>query len=82
MPKAKAGKHSKRMRIIRITLFVWLVLTGVWTLLLVPSLMLWINSTPWIVVMSWWANVSASAANFTAAYMMLMQMKENSDAET
>jgi hypothetical protein len=46
---------------------VHLALTVVWVLLMVPSLLWWRESVPWLVVMSVWANVAGSAASWQSA---------------
>lgn len=52
----------------KLFLYVWGIATLVWFVLLVPSLLIWKDSILWIIVMSWWANVAASAAAFVAAH--------------
>lgn len=42
-------------------------LTVAWAILLVPSVLWWKNSVPWIVAMSAYANVAASGAAWMAA---------------
>jgi hypothetical protein len=42
-------------------------LTGVWLLLIVPSLVWWRESVPWLVFMSVWANVAGHFASWQAA---------------
>lgn len=37
---------------------VHLAMTGVWLVLLIPSLIWWRESVPWLVFMSVWANVA------------------------
>lgn len=39
-------------------------LTLVWLLLIIPSLIWWRESVPWLVFMSVWANVAASASSW------------------
>lgn len=46
----------------------WSAMTLIWVVLLLPSLLLWKDSILWIIVMSWWANVAASAAAAVAAH--------------
>ena len=43
------------------------VLTVTWALLMVPSLLFWQESVPWLVVMSCWANIAGSAASWQSA---------------
>jgi hypothetical protein len=43
------------------------VLTVVWILLIIPSLLWWRESLPWLVTMSVWANIAGSAASWMAA---------------
>lgn len=52
----------------KVMLKVWGTATVVWAILLVPSLLWWSESIMWVIVMSWWANVSSSAAAFLAAH--------------
>lgn len=42
-------------------------LTVTWVLLIAPSLIWWRESVPWLVMMSVWANVAASAAAYQGA---------------
>jgi RsiW-degrading membrane proteinase PrsW (M82 family) len=42
-------------------------LTVVWALLMIPSLLFWQESVPWLVIMSCWANVAGSAASWQSA---------------
>lgn len=42
-------------------------LTIAWVILMVPSVIWWKNSVPWLIFMSVWANVAASAAAWMAA---------------
>lgn len=72
--------HRRRMKIVIVTLIVWAIATAAWSGLLVPTLMLWKQSVTWIVIMSWWANVASSAANFTAAWMMWTNLKEGDES--
>ena len=44
-----------------------LALTVIWGLLIIPSILWWSHSVPWLVFMSVWANVAASAASWQAA---------------
>jgi membrane protein YqaA with SNARE-associated domain len=46
---------------------VHLALTAAWALLMVPSLLWWQESVPWLVTMSCYANVAGSAASWMAA---------------
>lgn len=57
----------------KVQLAIWGIATLVWAMLLIPSLLWWKDSLLWIIVMSWWANVSASAAACLAAYSVLEQ---------
>jgi hypothetical protein len=56
----------------RAALWFWAIATIGWALLLVPTLLWWKQSLVWIVLMSWWANVAASAAAF---YSVWTEMK-------
>lgn len=47
--------------------WVWLILTVVWAILLVPSILWWKDSLLWVIIMSWGANVAASAAAYLSA---------------
>jgi hypothetical protein len=42
-------------------------LTLAWGMLIIPSILWWSQSVPWLVFMSAWANVAASAASWQAA---------------
>lgn len=44
-----------------------LVLTFVWILLIIPSLVLWSDSIMWVVFMSVWANVAGHFSSWQAA---------------
>lgn len=44
-----------------------LVMLVVWTLLLVPTMLLWQESIPWIVFMSWYANTVGHWSAFTSS---------------
>lgn len=44
-----------------------LVMTGVWLVLLFPTLLLWKESVTWIVIMSWYANFVGHIAAWVAA---------------
>lgn len=46
---------------------VWLGCTITWLLLAIPSIIWWSQSIAWLVFMSVWANVAASAATWQAA---------------
>lgn len=46
---------------------VWRGCTVLWALLIIPSVLRWSNSIAWLVFMSVWANVAASAATWQAA---------------
>jgi hypothetical protein len=46
---------------------VWLGCTIVWLLLAIPSILWWSQSIAWLVFMSVWANIAASAAAWQAA---------------
>lgn len=52
----------------RVMMAVWFVFTLMWGVLLWPSLQYWSDSVAWIVIMSWWANLAASAVNYLAAH--------------
>lgn len=52
----------------KVQLVLWGCATALWVLLLIPSLLIWKDSILWVIIMSWWANVSASAAAFLAAH--------------
>ena len=41
--------------------------TVAWTLLMIPSLLWWQESVPWLVIMSCWANIAGSAASWQSA---------------
>ena len=53
-------------------LWFWATMTIVWIILLIPSLLIWKDSILWIIIMSWWANVAASAA---AVYSIHTEIK-------
>jgi hypothetical protein len=42
-------------------------LTVIWVLLIPPSILLWRDSVPYLVLISVWANVAGSAASWQAA---------------
>ena len=42
-------------------------LTLAWAALIIPSLLFWRESVPWLVLMSAWANVAGSAASWQSA---------------
>lgn len=42
-------------------------LTVVWIMLIIPSVLLWKDSIPYLVFMSAWANIAGSAASWQAA---------------
>lgn len=44
-----------------------LVLTGMWIVLIIPTLLFWRESVLWIALMSIWANISGHAAAWQAA---------------
>ena len=52
----------------KVQLWVWGITTVLWIVLLIPSILWWKDSILWVIIMSWWANVSASAAAFLAAH--------------
>lgn len=62
----------------RIMLWLWGAMTVTWLLLLIPTLLWWKDSLVWVVVMSWWANVAASAAAF---YGLLTELKAKQRAK-
>lgn len=41
--------------------------TAAWLLLGVPTFVLWLESVPWVVAMSWWANVASHWAAWQAS---------------
>ena len=49
-------------------LWFWGVTTLLWAILLIPSLLWWKESILWLVMMSWWANVAASASAFLSSH--------------
>lgn len=49
-------------------LIFWSAALFAWIILLAPSLIWWRESLTWIIIMSWWANVAASAAAFYSLY--------------
>ena len=44
------------------------VMTVVWVLLIIPSLLFWKESVTWVIVMSLWANIAAHWAAFQGAH--------------
>ena len=44
-----------------------LTTTLLWVMLMIPSLLWWRESVPWLVIMSVWANVAGSAASWQSA---------------
>lgn len=62
---------------LRFQLWVWGAFTVIWVVLLIPTLLWWKDSLVWIVVMSWWANVAASASAFLTIKSELEQRKRN-----
>jgi hypothetical protein len=52
------------------------ILTGVWLLLIFPSLILWRNSITWVVFMSVWANVAGHFSSWQAARVEVNQETE------
>jgi aryl carrier-like protein len=44
-----------------------LIMTGVWAIMLVPSVIWWRESVVWLVFMSWYANLVGHIAAFVAA---------------
>jgi hypothetical protein len=42
-------------------------LTIAWLILIIPSMLLWKDSVPWLVFMSVWANVAGSFGSWQAA---------------
>lgn len=68
-------------RKIRVALLFWGVTTVVWAVLLVPSLLWWKDSILWIIVMSWWANVAASAAAFYSVWTEAKSQERHDNLE-
>jgi hypothetical protein len=46
---------------------VYLAVSAIWGLLLVPSIIWWRESVVWLVVMSWYANFGTSLSGWEAA---------------
>lgn len=47
----------------------------IWVVLLIPTLLWWKDSLIWVVIMSWWANVAASASAYLTIKSELEQRK-------
>ena len=54
-----------------------LTLTVLWTILIVPSLVLWRNSVPWLIFMSAWALVGS---HWSAAQAAMADKTSHDDA--
>lgn len=65
----------------KIQLWIWGFFTGIWFLLLIPTLLWWMESTPWTNIMSWWANVAASAAAYLTIKSELDQRKARDESD-
>ena len=78
-PKGVAALISKLAEP-KVQMIYWTVMSGLWVLLLVPSLLWWKESILWIIVMSWWANVAASAAAAVAAHGELKAKQRDEDS--
>lgn len=48
-----------------------------WSVLFYPSITVWLKSTPWIVIMSWYANFAASIAALGTSIIMLEQLRRD-----
>lgn len=57
-------------------LWIWGLFTVGWVLLLVPTLLWWQDSLLWVIIMSWWANVAASASAALTIHAELEQRKD------
>ncbi|MDP9351679.1 MAG: hypothetical protein M3P51_09095 [Chloroflexota bacterium] len=53
-----------------------LVLTIVWILLLIPTLLWWRDSVTWIVAMSLWANIASHFAGWSAGRTEVRQERQ------
>ncbi len=51
-------------------------LTILWVLLIVPTVLWWQDSVPWVVFMSLWANIASHFAGWTAARTEVRQEQQ------
>jgi hypothetical protein len=54
-----------------------LVMTGVWALLVIPTVTVWPNSVLWVALMSAWANVMAHFAAYMAGRTEQREMDQD-----
>lgn len=52
----------------------------VWTILIIPTLLLWKDSVLWIALMSVWANIQAHFASYMAARTEQREMEDGDQA--
>jgi hypothetical protein len=54
-----------------------LAMTGVWAILIVPTVTIWPNSVLWVALMSAWANVMAHFAAYMAGRTEKREMERS-----
>jgi hypothetical protein len=50
-----------------------------WSVLLYPTMKVWLHSFAYLVLMSWWANFAASIAAVGTSIIMLEQMRRDKE---